>query len=92
MSIQIFFIYADDCLHCNSALLMIETVIAKTQIQCEILKYLFDTPAAINIAANNDITDLPGIVISGKYERYVFMGKNFNEEKITDAIKRVTVK
>ena len=90
MKVQIFFIYSDDCLHCKQALLMIETIAVKIKADCEILKYVYDTPAALGIAANNDIDDLPGIVISGNNKRYVFMGKNYNEEKITDAIRKVS--
>ena len=90
MKVQVFFIHADDCLHCKQALLMIETIAVKIKVECEILLYLFDTPAALGIAANNDIDDLPGIVISGNDKKYVFMGKNFNEEKLTDAIRKAS--
>ena len=90
MKVQIFFIYADDCSHCKSALLMIENIVSKVKVKCEIMKYLFDTPAALGIAVNNDIDDLPGIVISGNNKKYIFKGKGYSEEKLLDAISKAS--
>ena len=81
--VQIFFIYADNCIHCQSALLILESVIKDLkEIPCNILKFHYDTQAAIMIARNNGIDDLPGIVIG----KEVFVGKNYTKNKLEKAI------
>ena len=64
--VQIFFIYADDCEHCQQAFSTIEAAVELMKVQgieCEILKFHFDTKVAINIASKNGIDDLPGFVV-----------------------------
>lgn len=90
MKIQAFFIYADDCPHCKAALLMIESISVRLKVECEILQYLYDSPAGLGIAANNDILDLPGVVISGGTKKFVLVGKDVTEENLTDAIRKAS--
>jgi glutaredoxin len=83
--VQIFFIYAEKCEYCKFALSVIQgAMIQCKEIPCEILKFHYDAKAAIGIASNNGINDLPGCVIG----KEVFMGKNYSEEKIKNAIKK----
>jgi len=85
--VQIFFIYAKKCKHCASALIAIESAVAKCQkIPCEIKKFHYDNEVSIAIALNKGIDDLPGIVIKDT----VFAGKEFSEEKIIEAIKKAS--
>jgi len=83
--IQIFFIYAEQCEHCQFALSVIQQAIIQCkEIPCEILKFHYDTKAAIGIAIKNKINDLPGCVIG----KEVFMGKDYSEAKIKNAIQK----
>jgi len=87
--VQVFFIYADKCEHCQAALSAIEDAVIKCkEIPCEILKYHYDTKAAIAIACNKGIDDLPGFVIGDE----VFVGKDYSAKRIEDAIKKSSKK
>jgi len=82
--VQIFFIYSENCNHCQQALSLIESAVLKCKkIPCEIKKFLYNSPVAISIAINNEIDDLPGFVIGNS----VFKGNNYTEEDIILAIK-----
>jgi len=84
MTVQIFFIYAENCEHCTEALSKIESAISKCKkIPCEIKKFSYDSPVAISIAINRKIDDLPGVVIGDK----TFV-KHCSEEEIIEAIKK----
>lgn len=85
--IQIFYIQDDACKSCQKVYNMVESAISKSGIECQILKFKYDTDAAIAIAVNNDIDDLPGFVVSGN-SKTVFKGKNVAEEDIIKAIKK----
>jgi hypothetical protein len=50
---------------------------------CEILKYQYDSRAAIAIAVNKGISDLPGFVIGND----VYVGTDYSEERIIKSIK-----
>lgn len=83
--VQVFFIYADDCEHCQQALSTIEKAMSQVQnIACEILRFKYNTQVAVNIAVNNGINDLPGFVIGKK----VFNGDDYSLDRIIDAIKK----
>ena len=85
--VQIFFIYAENCKHCNEALLTIEGAIIKCpEISCKISKFHYDTKPAILIAINNGIDDLPGFVIGTD----VYIGKDYSEEHIIKSIKKAS--
>jgi hypothetical protein len=82
--VQIFFIYADNCEHCQKALETIESAITKCKnITCDLKKFLYNDKAAIAIAVNKGIDDLPGIVIGDS----TFNGNNYTEAAIIKAIK-----
>ena len=83
--VQIFFIYANDCEHCQEALSVIESSIKKcSEISCEIKKFHYDTKPAVAIAINKGINDLPGFVIGDD----VYVGNNYTEEKIVKSIRK----
>jgi len=83
--IRISFIYADKCEHCQEALSTIESAILKCKnIPCEIAKFKYDTKAALAIAIAQGIGDLPGFVIG----KEVFVGSDYTEERIVQAIKK----
>lgn len=83
--VRIAFIYADKCEHCNEALSAIEGAIIKCKdISCEIAKFKYDTTVALNIAMTQGIDDLPGFVIG----KEVFVGDDYDEERIIKAIKK----
>lgn len=83
--IRISFIYADKCEHCQEALSTIEGAILKCKnIPCEIAKLKYDTKVALVIAVAQGIDDLPGFVIG----KEVFIGSNYTEERIINAIKK----
>jgi hypothetical protein len=85
--IHIFFIYADNCNHCQKALANIEIAISKCKkISCEIHKFKYDSQEAITIAIKNGIDDLPGIVIGNR----VFV-KDCSEKNAIDAIKKAAI-
>ena len=80
---EIHFIYADNCSHCDDAFNLIQSCVKKIKNKnCKIFKYKYDTPKALNMAINHNIDDLPGCVIGKKS----FKGKNFREEEIIKAI------
>jgi deferrochelatase/peroxidase EfeB len=82
--VKIFFIYADNCEHCQEALRIIEEAIKKCKdITCEITKFRYDTPVAVNIAINNGIDDLPGFIVGTK----AFNGGNYSLKEVVDAIR-----
>ena len=82
---HIFFIYADNCEHCQEALTNIESAINKCKnISCILHKFKYDSKEAITLAVTHNIDDLPGIVIGTK----VFI-KSCTEKEIIDAIKKV---
>jgi len=83
MSVQIFFIYADNCSHCETALGKIEWAISESGVECKILKFLFSDRVALNIARKNGIDDLPGFVIGDA----VFVGDDYDREAIVEAIR-----
>lgn len=82
--VHIFFIYADNCEHCQEALTNIESAIDKCKkIPCILHKFQYDSKEAITLAINNSIDDLPGIIIGKK----VFI-KQCAEKEIIEAIKK----
>jgi len=82
-SVKIFFIYAENCKHCMSALKTIEVAIKKTKkIPCKIIKMLYNNDVALKIAIEHNIDELPGFVIGTK----TFKGQDYNEERIISAI------
>jgi len=84
--VQIHFIYADKCEHCSEALSTIENAIIKCKdIPCEVLKFKYDTNAALSIARNKGINNLPGFVVANND---VFVGDDYDEERIIKAIKK----
>ena len=85
--VQLFFIYAEKCKHCNQMLSVINLAIKKSKIPCDFKKFLYTTKAAINIALNNDIDDLPGLVVGAGVG--VFCGNDYTEDRIVDAINKV---
>jgi len=83
--VRISYIYADNCEHCDEALSAIEGAVIKCKnISCEVAKFKYDTKAALAIAMAQNINTLPGFVIGSE----VFMGSNYDEEKIVKAIKK----
>jgi len=82
-TVQIFLIHSENCEDCQKAEEVITQAIKTTKISCKILKFLYDTQVAINIAIKHDIDDLPGFVIG----KQAFKGTNYTEKKIIDAIK-----
>jgi hypothetical protein len=85
--VRIPFIYADKCEHCQEALSVIEGAILKCKnITCEIAKFKYDTKAALAIAVAQGIDDLPGFVIGSE----VFVGDDYDEERIIKAIKKAS--
>jgi len=88
--VQIFFIHSDNCKKCDKAIGVIKSAIKKSVIECEILKFKFDTPVALGIATNHGIDDLPGFVVGNGYG--VFVGENYTEEEVVIAIKRASKK
>ena len=54
-------------------------------IMYEIIELYFETDIAIQIALNNDIDDLPGFIIGGKF---VFKGNDYTEDRIIEGIKQ----
>jgi len=87
MQVKIFYIFADNCKNCDTAISMIGSAIKKcSKISCEIAKFSYTSKAAIGIAVTNGINDLPGFVIGEK----VFQGDNYSEKEIIDAIKEAT--
>lgn len=81
---KIFYIYSDNCLHCLEILNYIEKIIKDNDISCEILKHDYNTDVAVRIAVNNDIDDIPGIVISPGSK--VFKGANIDKNKLKQEI------
>ena len=85
--VNILFLYADNCKHCQDALLTIQSAISKCKkISCEIMKFHYDTKQAINIAVNKGINDLPGFVIGND----VYIGKKYSEEDIVKSIEKAS--
>ena len=80
----IFYIYADNCKHCQKALDNIESAMKKCKnIPCELRKLAYDSNEAVMLAVNRNISDLPGIVIGDR----VFV-KDCTEKDIIEAIKK----
>ena len=83
--VPIFFIYADNCEHCQQALSNIESAIIKCKDKtCNIYKFKYDSKEAITLAVKHNIDDLPGIIIGTK----VFI-KECTEEDILKAINKI---
>lgn len=83
--LNIYFLYADNCPHCNGALEIIQDAIKKCKnISCQVIKFRYDTPEALKVAMAYNIDDLPGFVIGKKS----FKGNNYTEALIVEAIKR----
>ena len=88
-TVQIFFIHTDKCKDCKKALSTIESAILQCRdVECEVLKYNFDTKVGLNICINNDIDDIPGIVVGS--DGTVFKGKKYSEKRIVEAIKKAS--
>jgi len=92
--VEIYFIKSPDCPICAEALTILNKAIAKSNRKCNINFFMFDgnkneeeNKAAIMIATNNDIDDVPGFMIDNKNN--VFKGLNFTEEDVLKAIKSV---
>ena len=83
-TLQIFYIYADNCNTCEKILGWIDAITKKQNIPVQMLKFRFDDQVALNIAVNNKIEDLPGIVIGAG--EFVFQGKKILREDIEKAI------
>jgi hypothetical protein len=83
-TLQIFYIYADDCHSCEKILGWLDEITAKHNIPVQMLKFRFDDKVALNIAIKNNIDDLPGIVIGAGSS--VFKGKNISKEDIEASI------
>lgn len=79
---QIFFIYAENCEHCNKALAILNKIIENKS--CKINSFHYDTPQALQIAVKHGIDDLPGIVIGNTS----FKGNGYTEEKLVEALKK----
>jgi len=83
--LNIYFLHANNCEHCEQALETIQDAIKKCKnIPCQVTKLLYDTPEALKIAIDNGIDDLPAFVI-GKTS---FKGSNYTEASIVEAIKK----
>jgi hypothetical protein len=83
--VPIYFIYDDKCQHCRDAYSVILSAILKSKIPCKIQKFKYDTKAAIGIAMTHGIDDLPGIMVGTGAG--VFKGKDYDEERIIEAIR-----
>jgi len=83
-ALQVFFIYADNCRDCDKILAWIEEISAESKIPLQLLRFRYDEKAALNIAVQHDIDDLPGIVI-GK-TKDVFQGKKVSQSQLKSAI------
>ena len=83
-TLQIFYIYADNCPTCEKILGWVDAITKKQNISVQMLKFRFDDQIALNIAVNNKIEDLPGVVIGAG--DYVFQGKKILREDIESAI------
>ncbi len=81
--LKIFFIYADGCEHCQDALQAINNSINYVKdVDCEIVKYHYETQVAISIAINKGIDGLPGFVIGDD----VYIGDDYTEKDIIESI------
>ena len=85
--VQMFFIYSEKCKHCDKMLITIESAIKNAEIPCDLKKFLYTKKVAINIAVNNGIDDLPGLVVGSGVG--VFCGDDYTERRIVNAIKKV---
>ena len=84
-----FFIYDEDCQHCIEMKDTVLLAIDKSNIPCNFKEFLYTNKVAINIAINNDIDDLPGLVVESSGG--VFCGEDYTEERIIEAIKKVAL-
>jgi hypothetical protein len=66
---------------------MIESIAVEKRMPVQILKYHYDDPIAVNIAVNNDIDDLPGIVFGSN--KNVLQGKAITKEQLEKAMKKL---
>ena len=83
--LNISFLYADNCFHCDRAFEVVQDAIKKCKnIPCKVTKLRYDTNEALKIAIDNNIDDLPGFVIGKKS----FKGSNYTEAAIVEAIKK----
>lgn len=87
--LNIFFIYAPKCKHCKEMEFIVESVIEKLNISCNIKKLLYNDKAAIQIAIKYGIDNLPGLVIVNTGE--IFCGNDYDEKRITKAIQKALI-
>lgn len=84
--VNIFFIYAPKCKHCKQMEITLESAVERSKIPCNIKKLLYTNKVAVNIAVNNSIDDLPGIVVGATGGS--FCGDDYDEERILKAIEK----
>ena len=87
--VNLFFIYAPKCKHCKQMEASMESAVKKSKIPCNIKKFLYTNKVAINIAVNNNIKDLPALVIGQGKQGNSFCGDDYDEKRIIEAIKKV---
>ena len=87
--LNIFFIYAPKCKHCKEMELVVESVIAKLNMTCNIKKLLYNNKTAIQIAIKYGINNLPRLVIGNTGE--IFCGNDYDEKRITKAIQKALI-
>jgi len=85
--VKLFFIYAQNCPHCKEMEISMESAVERSKIPCNITKLLYTNKVAINIAINNSINDLPGLVVGSNGGS--FCGDDYSEERILGAIQKV---
>ena len=85
-SVQIFFLYAENCKDCEAAKIAIRDAVAEAGIECDFKMFNSDTRVAINIAIQNNIDDIPACVIGSGVK--VFQGTAFPKNEIIAAIKK----
>jgi len=83
--LDVYFIYADNCAHCNETLQAIQSAVKKCKnISCRITKLPYTHSKALQIAIEYAIDTLPGFVIG----EVPFNGSGYTEEQIVEAIER----
>ena len=92
--VDIYFIKSPNCPVCAKSIEILNKAIEKSGRKCNVKFYIFDPEknedenmAAIMIASNNDIDDVPGFMVGNKEN--VFKGTNFTEEDVVRAIKSI---
>lgn len=81
-TLQIFYIYSDNCSNCERTLGFIDSITAAQDIPVQMMKFRFDEQVALQIAVKNGIDDLPGVVIGES----TLQGKNILKSDLEKAI------